>query len=156
MDEELTLQQIIDEETIHQLELLKSLPAGSEESKRAAENIKTLRTLSIDETKIDIESDERHQKVEALDKENELKQRELDIREKEIEEHAKEVDKNLEEAKKNRWVHVTLGALSIAVPAALYSSWQKKGFEFEKTGLITSNTFRGVINGASRWIGKMF
>ena len=30
-------------------------------------------------------------------------------------------------------------------PLVLYNSWMKKGFEFEKTGMITSQTFRGLI-----------
>ena len=30
-------------------------------------------------------------------------------------------------------------------PLLLYNSWMKKGFEFEKTGMITSQTFRGLI-----------
>ena len=35
-----------------------------------------------------------------------------------------------------------LGAVG---PLLLYNSWMKKGFEFEKTGMITSQTFRGLI-----------
>ena len=31
-------------------------------------------------------------------------------------------------------------------PLLLYNSWMKKGFEFEKTGMITSQTFRGLIS----------
>lgn len=33
----------------------------------------------------------------------------------------------------------------VAGPLLLYNSWMKKGFEFEKTGMITSQTFRGLI-----------
>ena len=33
----------------------------------------------------------------------------------------------------------------VAGPLMLYNSWMKKGFEFEKTGMITSQTFRGLI-----------
>ena len=31
-------------------------------------------------------------------------------------------------------------------PLLLYNSWMKKGFEFEKTGMITSQTFRGLVS----------
>ena len=34
----------------------------------------------------------------------------------------------------------------VAGPLLLYNSWMKKGFEFEKTGMITSQTFRGLIS----------
>ena len=34
----------------------------------------------------------------------------------------------------------------VAGPLMLYSSWMKKGFEFEKTGMVTSQTFKGLIS----------
>ena len=45
---------------------------------------------------------------------------------------------------------ISIGKLGIelfgvAGPLILYNSWMKKGFEFEKTGMITSQTFRGLI-----------
>lgn len=45
---------------------------------------------------------------------------------------------------------ISIGKLGIelfgvAGPLMLYNSWMKKGFEFEKTGMITSQTFRGLI-----------
>ena len=35
--------------------------------------------------------------------------------------------------------------LGVAGPLMLYNSWMKKGFEFEKTGMITSQTFKGLV-----------
>ena len=35
--------------------------------------------------------------------------------------------------------------LGVAGPLVLYNSWMKKGFEFEKTGMITSQTFKGLV-----------
>ena len=45
---------------------------------------------------------------------------------------------------------ISIGKLGIelfgvAGPLMLYNSWMKKGFEFEKTGMITSQSFRGLI-----------
>ena len=45
---------------------------------------------------------------------------------------------------------ISIGKLGIelfgvAGPLMFYNSWMKKGFEFEKTGMITSQTFRGLI-----------
>lgn len=45
---------------------------------------------------------------------------------------------------------ISIGKLGVEIfgvagPLMLYSSWMKKGFEFEKTGMITSQTFRGLI-----------
>ena len=39
----------------------------------------------------------------------------------------------------------TIEIFGVAGPLILYNSWMKKGFEFEKTGMITSQTFRGLI-----------
>src|SRR5574344_993806 len=36
--------------------------------------------------------------------------------------------------------------VGVAGPLMLYNSWMKKGFEFEKTGMIASQTFRGLIS----------
>ena len=46
---------------------------------------------------------------------------------------------------------ISIGKLGIDLlgavgPLLLYNSWMKKGFEFEKTGMITSQTFRGLIS----------
>ena len=45
---------------------------------------------------------------------------------------------------------ISIGKLGIelfgvAGPLIFYNSWMKKGFEFEKTGMITSQTFKGLI-----------
>ena len=45
---------------------------------------------------------------------------------------------------------ISIGKLGVELfgvvgPLLLYNSWMKKGFEFEKTGMITSQTFRGLI-----------
>lgn len=46
---------------------------------------------------------------------------------------------------------ISIGKLGIDLfgvvgPLLLYNSWMKKGFEFEKTGMITSQTFKGLIS----------
>ena len=40
---------------------------------------------------------------------------------------------------------IGIDLLGVVGPLLLYNSWMKKGFEFEKTGMITSQTFRGLI-----------
>ena len=55
------------------------------------------------------------------------------------------------EEEKNKFDKIlSIGKLGIDLfgvvgPLLLYNSWMKKGFEFEKTGMITSQTFRGLI-----------
>ena len=43
--------------------------------------------------------------------------------------------------------YIRLGAemAGIILPLIFYAYWMKKGFEFEKTGAITSGTFSGLI-----------
>lgn len=33
----------------------------------------------------------------------------------------------------------------VVLPIMLYSTWLKRGFEFEETGMISSQTFKGLI-----------
>ena len=40
---------------------------------------------------------------------------------------------------------LALDGLAIAAPLAFYSVWMKRGFEFEKEGTFTSQTFKGLI-----------
>lgn len=34
----------------------------------------------------------------------------------------------------------------VAGPLVFYNSWMKKGFKFEETGMLTSQTFKGLIS----------
>lgn len=52
------------------------------------------------------------------------------------------IDKEL---KYDRWIKAGCEVAKVVVPIMFYSSWMKKGFEFEETGTFTSNTFRNLF-----------
>ena len=61
---------------------------------------------------------------------------------------SRKVDNDEDRSKFDKFI--SIGKLGIDLfgvvgPLLLYNSWMKKGFEFEKTGMITSQTFRGLI-----------
>ena len=61
---------------------------------------------------------------------------------------SRKVDNDEDKNKFDKFISIgKLGVeiLGVAGPLMLYNSWMKKGFEFEKTGMITSQTFRGLI-----------
>ena len=52
------------------------------------------------------------------------------------------IDKEL---KYDRWIKVGCETAKVIVPIIFYAKWMDKGFEFEKTGTFTSNTFRNLF-----------
>ena len=41
---------------------------------------------------------------------------------------------------------IGIDLLGVAGPLLFYNSWMKKGFKFEETGMLTSQTFKGLIS----------
>ena len=123
--------EMIEEEIIDTLEEMKVMEPGSKERDDAMKYISGLyRTLNaerkclIDNRKMDLEEDK-----------NKFYE-----------------DKNKFDEDKNKFDKIlSIGKLGIDLfgvvgPLLLYNSWMKKGFEFEKTGMITSQTFRGLVS----------
>lgn len=77
--------------------------------------------LELDKAKIDTEAD------------SELEKRALDLLQ-------------VDEKKKDRIVKIVLESTGIVLPIVFYGIWMKRGFKFEETGVLTSPTFRGLIN----------
>lgn len=59
-------------------------------------------------------------------------------------EEAQATNEQLEPLFQGLKVCVDVGA--VVVPVAFYSIWMKRGFKFEETGAICSQTFRGLIS----------
>lgn len=41
---------------------------------------------------------------------------------------------------------IGIDLLGVVGPLLFYNSWMKKGFKFEETGMLTSQTFKGLIS----------
>ena len=107
-----------------------------------------LAALTKDEDRMKTEAVERIERLYKLrmaEREQELNR--MDDSEKvllEEREHELEVQK----AKDQRWwQYIRLGVdfLGIALPLGFYGIWMKRGFRFEETGSITSQTMRHLI-----------
>lgn len=130
MNEE--IKKMLDEEIKEEFHSLSSLQAGSKEKTTAIENLETLYRLKIDETKIEIDLDEKRNRR-GMDDES----AERDIRLKQVQ---------LEEQVKDRYFRIGIEAAGIILPLVFYAVWMRRGLKFEETGTYTSTTFRGLFN----------
>ena len=130
MNEE--IKKMLDEEIKEEFHSLSSLQAGSKEKATAIENLETLYRLKIDETKIEIDLDEKRNRR-GMDDES----AERDIRLKQVQ---------LEEQVKDRYFRIGIEAAGIILPLVFYAVWMRRGLKFEETGSYTSTTFRGLFN----------
>lgn len=130
MNEE--IKKMLDEEIKEEFHSLSSLQAGSKEKATAIENLETLYRLKIDETKIEIDLDEKRNRR-GMDDES----AERDIRLKQVQ---------LEEQVKDRYFRIGIEAAGIILPLVFYAVWMRRGLKFEETGAYTSTTFRGLFN----------
>jgi hypothetical protein len=123
MDEE--IRRLLGEEIKTEIQKLSSLESGSKEKSTAIEDLATLYRLRIEETKNELDFDEKYD-ARASDQ---LLKKEL-----------------MDEQVKDRYFRLGVEAASILLPMMFYAVWMRRGFRFEETGTYTSTTFRGLFN----------
>lgn len=144
------LKDLLSEEIKAQIQDLSKLDPGSAEKSKAVDDLATLYKLKIDETKMELDFDEK-QARRKMDKENRLKDDALKEQQLKDENSVRERDElirkeQLAEQVKDRYIRLGIAAAEIILPLIFYSKWMKKGFKFEETGTFTSTTFRGLFN----------
>lgn len=144
------LKDLLSEEIKTQIQDLSKLDPGSAEKSKAVDDLATLYKLKIDETKMELDFDEK-QARRKMDKENRLKDDALKEQQLQDENSVRERDElirkeQLTEQVKDRYIRLGIAAAEIILPLIFYSKWMKKGFKFEETGTFTSTTFRGLFN----------
>lgn len=144
------LKELLSEEIKTQIQDLSKLDPGSAEKSKAVDDLATLYKLKIDETKMELDFDEK-QARRKMDKENRLKDDTLKEQQLKDENSVHERDElirkeQLAEQVKDRYIRLGIAAAEIILPLIFYSKWMKKGFKFEETGTFTSTTFRGLFN----------
>lgn len=144
------LKDLLSEEIKTQIRELSELSPGSAEKSKAVDDLATLYKLKIDETKMELDFDEK-QARRKMDKENRLKDDALKEQQLKDENSVHERDElirkeQLAEQVKDRYIRLGIAAAEIILPLIFYSKWMKKGFKFEETGTFTSTTFRGLFN----------
>lgn len=144
------LKDLLSEEIKTQIQDLSKLDPGSAEKSKAVDDLATLYKLKIDETKMELDFDEK-QARRKMDKENRLKDDAIKEQQFKDENSVRERDElirkeQLAEQVKDRYIRLGIAAAEIILPLIFYSKWMKKGFKFEETGTFTSTTFRGLFN----------
>ena len=144
------LKDLLSEEIKTQIQDLSKLDPGSAEKSKAVDDLATLYKLKIDETKMELDFDEK-QARRKMDKENRLKDDALKEQQLKDENSVRERDElirkeQLAEQVKDRYIRLGIAAAEIILPLIFYSKWMKKGFKFEETGTFTSTTFRSLFN----------
>jgi hypothetical protein len=123
MDEE--IRRLLGEEIKTEIQKLSSLESGSKEKSTAIEDLATLYRLRIEETKNELDFDEKYDSRAS----DQLLKKEL-----------------MDEQVKDRYFRLGVEAASILLPMMFYAVWMRRGFRFEETGTYTSTTFRGLFN----------
>lgn len=123
MDEE--IRNLLEEEIKAEICDLSTLEPGSKEKSTAIEDLAKLYKLKIDETKNEMDFNEKYN---AREREEQLKK------------------EHLAEQVKDRYFRLGVEAAGIILPLIFYAFWMKRGFKFEETGTYTSTTFRGLFN----------
>ena len=144
------LKDLLSEEIKTQIQDLSKLDPGSAEKSKAVDDLATLYKLKIDETKMELDFDEK-QARRKMDKENRLKDDAIKEQQLKDENSVRERDElirkeQLAEQVKDRYIRLGIAAAEIILPLIFYSKWMKKGFKFEETGTFTSTTFRGLFS----------
>ena len=119
-----------------QFENLSDLQPGSKDKAAAINELTALYRLKIEETKNELEFNERCQKGVM----------ELELRMQEEQLKRKQLKEQLEEQVRDRYFRLGIAAAEIRLPLIFYAVWMHEGFKFERTGTYVSPTFRGLYS----------
>jgi len=125
MEEEKTIEGLMQEVIINELEALNDMEVGTDEYRITVDGLTKLVDKAIEMDKF---QNEFFEKVENRKKEDELKERQM------------------KEDKKNRLISHILTGVGIAVPAILTVWGTCKSLKFEEEGTVTTAIGRGFIN----------
>ena len=137
-EEKVMLADMMAEELGSEMDAISEMEIGSEQQSKAIDNLAALAKIRQNLIKSDVD--------------NNFEQEKLNF-EKEKFEHQKVQDnKKAQAEKRDKIVDYVLTAAGIIIPAALGiarihrdNKWMAWGFEYEKTGAITSKTFNSLL-----------
>lgn len=119
------IRELLSEEIASEIKGLSQFDPGSKEHSDAVDNLTKLYRLRIDETKNEMEYREQ------------VDRNTYDEQFRRFQFHSEEI---------GRYIRLGLDAAGIILPLMFYAAWMRQGFEFEKEGTFTSQTFRGLFN----------
>ena len=133
---------LLEEEIGREIEDLAALDPGSKEKSTAIEDLTKLYKLKIEETKTEMEFDDKRERL-VMENDQHITKMETDritmLNDISIKEE------QIKELKNDRYFRTGIAAAEIILPLVFYATWMKKGFKFEETGTFTSQTFKGLF-----------
>lgn len=136
MEEEMTIEALMQDVIMDELQQLKRMDVGSTEHKNAVDSVTKLVDKAIEMDKIQMDMEER---TDNRKKEAEAKERQAELdREFKAKQH--------EDEKKDRLVKNCIAIGGIVIPAILTVWGTVQSFKFEKEGTVTTIMGRGFVN----------
>jgi len=150
MEETKSIGEILEEEIGDEIDNLAQLEPGTDEHSKAVESLTKLYKLRIEETKNELESEE---KTSRRLMEKEQAERDAELKEKQLEADVALRKRELQLKESQSYGLVVDLAISIGVPLVLklidtiaYDRWYRRGLIFEETGSITSHMTKGLVS----------
>lgn len=140
---------LLDDVIVALVENLPDLEDGSKEKSSAIDDIAKLYRLKIDQMKASVDEDDKYNRRvsedENFQKELDSKERQFE-KEMEVRQHEMELkQEELKELKYDRYFKTGLAVFELAVTLFAYNCWTNRGFRFEETGTIRSNTMKNIF-----------
>lgn len=126
---------LLEEELVADIEALEKISPETDEYKKIVENIERLHKILMAGYELELKEDSQRRELIRADDELELK-------------HETEDDRQAQCKKDRRiqYIRIGLEAGGIILPLVCYGVWLKRGFAFEKDGIVTSSFFKNMIN----------
>lgn len=126
-------------EVMGEIGRLNELVDGSEEHSRATSDVVKLHTQLLEEWKFAANTEKETRTLDQAEEKLALEREKFEFE--------KEQAKSQKRFKIGEFVsRVAVDVAAVVVPACIYNTWMKRGFEFEKTGTFTSTTFRNLTS----------
>ena len=139
----------IEAKILYLTEDLRNYEPESEEYKSRIKEIQTLSEIANNGRKIAADYDSR---ITELDRNLRVKEAEIELKKSELEfkkqEHDDKMINDEKTRKSNMHCELVKGGVQIfgvTVPLWFYAWFLKQGYNFEKTGIVSSNTFRNFL-----------
>lgn len=137
-EEKVMLADMMAEELGSEMDAISEMEIGSEQQSKAIDNLAALAKIRQDLIKSDVD--------------NNFEQEKLNFEKEKFEYQKVQDNKKAQAEKRDKIVDYVLTAAGIIIPAALGiarihrdNKWMAWGFEYEKTGAITSKTFNSLL-----------
>ena len=130
-----SIKELLEEELVADIEALENLSPDTEEYKKTVDNIAKLHELLVAEYEHELKDESQRRELIRADDELELK-------------HETEDDRQAQCKKDRRiqYIRIGLEASGIILPLVCYGVWLRRGFAFEKDGIVTSSFFKNMIS----------